>query len=302
MPLCAGAAVRRSLLIVLLLAGPSACGNGSPVGSDSALPAVSVTQPTSTFVTSTTLAPPTTVTTTTVIATTTTAAVPATTTVATDAPVDPAGPPSIDAAAYAVYDVGSQRWIAEHEADSARPVGSLMKLLTAFVVMQAGDPTHVATVPAMQLDTSESSIGLYEGERLSREVLLRAMLIVSANDAARTLAVDVAGGEQAFVEQMNAAAQALGMANTVAANPTGLGRAGRAIVRPRHGRVGNCPDGRSHLPRHGGAHRRSTARIRVPLDEPVAVDLRRCDRSEDGPHHRRADIASSLRPLVMAGR
>jgi D-alanyl-D-alanine carboxypeptidase (penicillin-binding protein 5/6) len=121
-----------------------------------------------------------------------------------------------------VYDVGSQRWIAEHEADAARPVGSLMKLLSAFVVMQAGDPTHVATVPAMQLDASESSIGVYEGERLGRDVLLRAMLIVSANDAARALAVDVAGGEQAFVDQMNTAARALGMANTVAANPTGL--------------------------------------------------------------------------------
>ena len=106
------------------------------------------------------------VTTTTVIATTTTAVVPATTTAATDTPVDPAGPPEIDAAAYVVYDVGSQRWIAEREADAARPVGSLMKLLTAFVVMQAGDPTHVATVPPMQLDASESSIGLYEGERL----------------------------------------------------------------------------------------------------------------------------------------
>ena len=105
-----------------------------------------------------------------------------------------------------------------------------MKLLTAFVVMQAGDPTHVATVPAMQLGTSESSIGLYEGERLGRDVLLRAMLIVSANDAARTLAVDVAGDEQAFVDQMNAAAQALGMANTIAANPTGLDR--RTANRP----------------------------------------------------------------------
>ncbi len=56
--------------------------------------------------------------------------------------------------------------MAEHDADTARPVGSLMKLLTAFVVMQAGDPTHVATVPAMQSDASESSIGLFEGERL----------------------------------------------------------------------------------------------------------------------------------------
>jgi D-alanyl-D-alanine carboxypeptidase (penicillin-binding protein 5/6) len=182
-----------------------------------------VAQPTSTSVTSTTLAPPTTVIPTTVNASTTTVpAMPSTTTVATDVPVDPSEPPSIDAAAYVVYDVGLQHWIAEHDADSTRPVGSLMKLLTAFVVTQAGDPTHVATVPALQLEASESSIGLYEGERLRRDVLLRAMLIVSANDAAHTLAVDVAGGEQAFVDQMNSAAQALGMVNTVAANPTGL--------------------------------------------------------------------------------
>jgi D-alanyl-D-alanine carboxypeptidase (penicillin-binding protein 5/6) len=88
--------------------------------------------------------------------------------------------------------------------------------------LQAGDPTHVATVPALKLDDSESSIGLFEGEKLPRDLLLRAMLIVSANDAARTLALDVGGSEQAFVDQMNETAQALGMVNTVAANPTGL--------------------------------------------------------------------------------
>ena len=125
-----------------------------------------------------------------------------------------------------VYDVGSQQWLAEHEADTPRAVGSVMKLLTAYVVIQAGDPTHVATVPALQLDKSESSIGLYEGEKLKRDLLMRAMLIVSANDAARTLAVDVGGTEDAFVTRMNTAAQALGMVNTVAANPVGLDAAG----------------------------------------------------------------------------
>ena len=97
-----------------------------------------------------------------------------------------------------------------------------MKLLTAYVVMQAGDPTHVATVPAMQLDPAESAIGLYEGQRLQRDVLLRAELIVSANDAARTLALDVGGSEEGFVAMMNQAAQALGMVNTVAVNSVGL--------------------------------------------------------------------------------
>lgn len=97
-----------------------------------------------------------------------------------------------------------------------------MKLLTAYVVMQAGDPTHVATVPAMHLDPAESAIGLYAGQRVSREVLLRAELIVSANDASRTLALDVGGTEEHFVAMMNQAAHSLGLANTVAVNSVGL--------------------------------------------------------------------------------
>jgi D-alanyl-D-alanine carboxypeptidase len=48
------------------------------------------------------------------------------------------------------------------------------------------------------------------------------MLIVSANDAARALAIDVAGSEAAFVERMNAAAASLGLDATVAANVVGL--------------------------------------------------------------------------------
>lgn len=173
--------------------------------------AVTSTSSTTTSTTSTT-SPPTTTTTITTVATT---AAPATT-------IDPSQPPTIEAGAYAVYDVGSQQWLADLEADAARPVGSLMKLLTAYVVMQAGDPAHVATVPAMQLDPAESAIGLYEGQRLSRAVLLRAELIVSANDAAHTLALDVAGTEEAFVGMMNDAAQTLAMTQTVAVNAVGL--------------------------------------------------------------------------------
>ena len=156
----------------------------------------------------------------------TTVLVPTTTALSTPAtPVatpDSGQPPHIDAAAYAVYDVGSQRWLAGLDADTPRPVGSLMKLLTAYVVMQAGDPTHVATVPVMHLDPAESSIGLYAGQRLQRDVLLRAELIVSANDASRTLALDIGGTEEGFVAMMNQAAQALGMVNTVAVNSVGL--------------------------------------------------------------------------------
>ena len=193
----------------------AACGNDAPTAERGSLPPL-ISVPASIVTTSTSTAS----------TTTSTSLPPATTAVATTvAPVttsDPNQPPVINAAAYAVYDVGSQQWLAASDADTPRPVGSLMKLLTAYVVMQAGDPKHVATVPAMQLDPAESVIGLYEGQRLPRDVLLRAELIVSANDAARTLALDVGGSEEGFVAMMNAAAQALGMAQTVAINSVGL--------------------------------------------------------------------------------
>jgi D-alanyl-D-alanine carboxypeptidase len=132
------------------------------------------------------------------------------------------GPPTVDAAAYAVYDVSSGEWLADREGDTQLAVGSVMKLLTAYVVMENGDLTKVVTVPDLQMDPMESAIGLFEGEELPRDVLLRAMLIVSANDAAKALAIDVAGSEDAFVEMMNQTAQELGLINTVASNPVGL--------------------------------------------------------------------------------
>jgi D-alanyl-D-alanine carboxypeptidase len=130
--------------------------------------------------------------------------------------------PVIDAAAHGVYDASAGEWLTATEADSPRPVGSIMKLLTAHVVMEAGDPTKVVTVPTLRLDPAESAIGLYAGEQLPRDVLLRAMMIVSANDAAEALAIDVGGSRERFIDMMNEAADELGLDDTVASNPSGL--------------------------------------------------------------------------------
>ena len=154
------------------------------------------------------------------------ASLPAITAPSSEAAAAPTDLPAIDAKAYAVYDVGTHTWMATGNADTPLPVGSVMKLLTTYVVLQAGDLGQIVTVPALQLDTSESAIGLYQGETLPRDVLMRAMLIVSANDAARTLAIDVGGTTDAFVARMNAAAAQLGLGATVAANPIGLDAAG----------------------------------------------------------------------------
>jgi len=97
-----------------------------------------------------------------------------------------------------------------------------MKLLTADLVLQAGNLGKLVTVPDLNVTAAESSIGLYKGQKLTRLELLQAMLIVSANDAAQTLAIDLAGTAPTFVQEMNTAAKKLGLSNTVAANPIGL--------------------------------------------------------------------------------
>lgn len=64
-------------------------------------------------------------------------------------------------------------------------------------------------------------MGLLPGEELSVRDLLYGLLMVSAGDAAYTLALASAGSQQAFVRLMNAEARHLGMRDTVFTDPEG---------------------------------------------------------------------------------
>jgi len=208
----------RRPLLLLAIAVVSACSASTPergagttvvltapgtAATTTAPPSTPSTTSTTTTTTTTTTPPP---------ATTTTLAAPPTTTV-----------PVVDAAAYAVFDQRAGTFLAASNADAQLPVGSLMKLLVADVVYVSGDPVKLVTAPAgLLIDPLESNIGIQAGQQFQRDTLTRAMLVVSANDAARALAIDIAGSEAAFAELMNARAVALGLTNTRAVNATGL--------------------------------------------------------------------------------
>jgi len=130
--------------------------------------------------------------------------------------------PPVAAAAYVVVDGDSGEPLAAYNADQPRPVASLTKLMTARLVLDAGHLDRTATVPSLRMAGDESQAGLEPGEHVSRGELLRAMLVASAGDAARTLAVDVAGDEGSFVRMMNAEATLAGLDDTRYANPDGL--------------------------------------------------------------------------------
>jgi serine-type D-Ala-D-Ala carboxypeptidase (penicillin-binding protein 5/6) len=106
--------------------------------------------------------------------------------------------------------------------DQRRPIASATKLMTALLALERARPREVFTAPDYDALPAESRINLSAGERMTVIDLLEALLLESANDAAATIAENLSGSREAFVAEMNARADELGLENTSYANPIGL--------------------------------------------------------------------------------
>jgi len=111
--------------------------------------------------------------------------------------------------------------------NTERPIGSIVKVMTALVVIQAGDLNREITVPesvVAYLDSQDgpSTAGLVVGDRLTALELLEALLLPSGCDAAYTLAQAYGPGTGAFIAKMNAEAQRLGLTGTHFSNFDGM--------------------------------------------------------------------------------
>lgn len=135
--------------------------------------------------------------------------------------------PKIKAGAWCLMDAATGEVLAGRRAWEKRPVASTQKLLTALVVAEAGSLEKAVTIIAEDVEVRGSVLDLQPGDRVSRMDLLKALLVVSANDAALALARDVGGSVKAFAEQMNRRADSLGAKGSRFVNPHGLTRAGQ---------------------------------------------------------------------------
>jgi D-alanyl-D-alanine carboxypeptidase (penicillin-binding protein 5/6) len=119
---------------------------------------------------------------------------------------------------------GALLW--SRDADTERPIGSITKVMTALVVMQAGDLNREIKVPKAVIPYvnkyGADSAGLHPGDVLTAQQLMEAMLLPSGCDAAYTLATAYGPGMPAFLAKMNAAARQLGMMHTQFTSPDGL--------------------------------------------------------------------------------
>jgi D-alanyl-D-alanine carboxypeptidase (penicillin-binding protein 5/6) len=114
----------------------------------------------------------------------------------------------------------------EQNADDPRPPASITKILTALVILERGRLSDAVVVSQEAARTGGFRLGLRQGQKVSLEDLLAAILIRSANDAAVAAAEHVGGGLSGFVTLMNAKAEQIGMRQSNFANPHGLDEPG----------------------------------------------------------------------------
>ncbi len=124
-----------------------------------------------------------------------------------------------------MYETNSDTMMYSWNADTRIHPASLVKIMTALVVLENCDLQQMATATKTALSSitnQDIAINLQPGEQMSVENLLYAMLVYAANDAATVLAEHTSGSVEAFVEQMNTRAQELGCTGSVFYNPHGL--------------------------------------------------------------------------------
>ncbi|PKO60552.1 MAG: D-alanyl-D-alanine carboxypeptidase, partial [Betaproteobacteria bacterium HGW-Betaproteobacteria-17] len=132
--------------------------------------------------------------------------------------------PEFSAHSVLVFDQASGQPLLAKNANLQTPIASITKLMTAMLVLNAGQSLdEQITITEEDRDTLKGTGSrLAFGSRYTRGQLLHLALIASDNRAANALGRSYPGGLQRFVATMNRTARVLGMNDTVYVEPTGL--------------------------------------------------------------------------------
>lgn len=126
-----------------------------------------------------------------------------------------------------VIDAETGRVLSEHNADLPNYPASLTKMMTLYLLFESVEQGKIKldqrfTVSRWASAQAPSKLGLTEGQTIAVRDLILAIVTKSANDAAVTVAENMAGSEAAFAERMTQKARALGMTSTAYRNASGL--------------------------------------------------------------------------------
>lgn len=134
---------------------------------------------------------------------------------------------SVNAKSAVLMDMASGTVLYEQNSHEPLPIASVTKVMTLLLVMEAIDDgrlsyDEIVTTSSRAASMGGSQIWLEENEQMTVEELLKAAVIVSANDACAALAEHLCGTLEAFVAAMNERAAELGATNTNFVDCSGL--------------------------------------------------------------------------------
>ena len=142
-----------------------------------------------------------------------------------------AGAPAVECGSAVLMEKETGNLLFEQNSHDKLEPASVTKVMTLLLIMEALDAGRIklddmVSVSAHAAGMGGSQVYLKEGEQMTVNDMLKAIAVVSGNDAAVAMAEHIAGSEEGFVALMNARARELGMEDTNFLNCTGLPAAG----------------------------------------------------------------------------
>lgn len=135
-------------------------------------------------------------------------------------------PKKVKAKGAVLADAATGQVLWSRDLNAERPMASVTKVMTALLVLQAGNLGQQIRIPKAAFvyvwKNGGESAALHPGDTLTAQQLLPALLLPSGADAAYTLANAYGPGLNAFVAKMNATAAQMGMTHTHFTSPDGL--------------------------------------------------------------------------------
>ena len=130
--------------------------------------------------------------------------------------------PEVAARAAVVISADTGEGVYSRNSGEKLPMASTTKIMSALLCIESGDLYEPFVVDSEAIHVEGSSMGLQEGDIVTKYALCCGMLLPSGNDAANAAAVRIAGSNEKFAELMNARAQELGLTKTYFVTPSGL--------------------------------------------------------------------------------
>jgi D-alanyl-D-alanine carboxypeptidase (penicillin-binding protein 5/6) len=136
--------------------------------------------------------------------------------------------PGVPASAYVIADAGTGDVLAAKDAHGLYPPASTLKVLTAVTMLPRLDPNAMVLTTKRAASVEPNIVGLIAGHRYKVSDLFRALLMISANDAAVAL-VQASGSFGKGMALVSAEAHHLQAYDVVARYPNGLPARGQVV-------------------------------------------------------------------------